>query len=162
MKFDATKNTCEDLCEPETQIYKPNPFDPSLAGTCEYCTGNCASCAGDVHLCTTCKAGFLLNLDSSCEETCEISENFPNSQTPIDGVCKECEKPCETCGESTSDCKTCIDDYKLFQGSKCIQYCPEKYENRDGICVLVGLVCPELFELNEGKDGCIPIEFDCP
>ena len=79
----------------------------------------------------------------------------------MDGICKECEQPCATCEESTSNCKSCIKDYKFFQGSKCIQYCPEKYKDVDGVCVLVGLVCPDNFVLNEAGDGCIPKEYDC-
>ena len=29
------------------------------------------------------------------------------------------------------------------------------------VCVYEGLVCPEAFELNNSKDGCIPMVFDC-
>ena len=64
MKYDDVKKTCEDLCEPETQIFvPPSKDDPDAAGTCEYCEGNCEKCAGTTTTCTSCKPGFLLNLD---------------------------------------------------------------------------------------------------
>lgn len=155
MKFDESKSTCEDLCEPETQIFIPNE-DPSLAGHCAFCAGNCYKCAGSVTTCTECRGGFLLTTEQTCEEKCS-AEN----QTPIDGICMECESPCATCQGSVQTCTTCIDDYFLFHDSKCVQYCPEKYKDKDGVCVFEGLVCPAGFELNQAKDGCIPLNYDC-
>jgi len=76
-------------------------------------------------------------------------------------VCQTCEEPCHTCGESTSTCKSCIADYSLYLGTKCVQYCPTKYKSQDSVCVYEGLICPAGFELNQSKDGCIPITFDC-
>ena len=61
-----------------------------------------------------------------------------------------------------STCETCIPEYSLYLGTKCVQYCPEKYANNDNnVCVYEGLVCPPGFELNQSKDGCIPKKFDC-
>lgn len=45
-----------------------------------------------------------------------------------------------------------------------MQYCPPKYEllpPDDLVCVYIGLVCPEFFEVNGNGDGCVPIKFEC-
>lgn len=54
-----------------------------------------------------------------------------------------------------------MNDYLLFN-TTCVQYCPDKYEPNDfGQCILVGLICPEGFTINEAGDGCIPNDFEC-
>lgn len=150
MKLDPSTNTCQDLCEPEVQIFN------ELTQQCEFCADNCTKCAGSTNTCTACEPGYLLNFDQTCQKTCS-AEN----QTPINGICEACEEPCFKCSGAASTCETCIEDYSLYLGTKCVQYCPEKYEEKDNVCVYEGLVCPEGFELNQSKDGCIPITFDC-
>ena len=70
MKFDPLKQTCEQLCEPETQIFVPNRFDPDAAGECQNCNARCTKCAGTTETCTACKEGYLLNIDMTCQTTC--------------------------------------------------------------------------------------------
>jgi proprotein convertase subtilisin/kexin type 5 len=72
MKFDAEKNTCEQLCEPERQIFIPPRNGTDEAGTCQNCNPNCDKCAGTVDTCTTCKEGegLVLNTDQTCDKTC--------------------------------------------------------------------------------------------
>ena len=159
MKFDAVKNTCEQLCEPERQIFIP-PRVEGEAGTCQNCNPNCDKCAGTVDTCTTCKEGLglVLNTDYTCDTTCNS-----DSQTPIEGICKECEEPCASCSGTTDNCESCIPEYYLYLGTECVQYCPEKYYNdtESMICVYEGLVCPDGFVINDSKDGCIPTTYDC-
>jgi len=64
MKMDPFKNTCEDLCEREVQVYNP------LTMQCEKCASTCTKCAGKSSFCTECKKGYLLNFDQTCKETC--------------------------------------------------------------------------------------------
>ena len=130
-------------------------YNPELR-VCERCEPTCTKCAGTTDTCTECKPGYVLNFDQTCKPACSA----PN-QTAIDGVCQACEEPCFQCEGSVSTCKTCIPDYALYLGTKCVQYCPEKYETTDNVCVYEGLLCPGGFELNQSKDGCIPIKFDC-
>lgn len=150
MKLDPFKQTCEDLCTAEVQVYN------DLTKECEFCASTCTKCAGSADKCTECKPGFVLNFDQTCKLECGA-----DNQTPIDGICQACEEPCQQCGPAVSTCKTCIPDYALYLGTKCVQYCPEKYDTKDNVCVYEGLVCPEGFELNNSKDGCIPVKFDC-
>ena len=136
-KLDPYQNTCEDLCEPEVQVFNP------LTQKCEFCAATCTKCAGSTTTCTECKPGFVLNFDQSCRAECGAK-----NQLALDGICTACEEPCFECEGSVSRCVSCIEDYSIYLGTKCVQYCPEKYENRDNVCVYEGLVCPAGFELN--------------
>ena len=152
MKFDPEISTCEHLCLPETQIFVPDE------GECQNCNYSCTKCSGNINTCTACKPEYLLNLDMSCQETCN-SDN----QTPIEGICNVCEEPCASCDGSTSTCLSCIDDYYLISGTICVQYCPLKYivDETETRCIYEGLVCPDGFEINSSADGCIPLTYDC-
>lgn len=70
MKFDQLKGTCSEMCEPEKTIFIPNLDDPTQAGSCEPCNATCSKCTGTVNKCTQCKAGYVLNLDLTCQPTC--------------------------------------------------------------------------------------------
>lgn len=128
---------------------------------CETCEENCITCVGDIETCTSCKEGFVLNIDSTCQAECAVGD--PEIQTAVDGVCKECEQPCDSCDGAVDRCTTCIDEFLLFDGT-CVDHCPDKYEANDAAvnqCILVGLICPEGFHINTAGDGCIPNEFEC-
>ena len=53
----------------------------------------------------------MLNTDNTCQPQCSA----PN-QTPVDGVCKECEEPCATCEGKTDFCTSCLNSFKLYLG----------------------------------------------
>ena len=60
-------------------------------------------------------------------------------------------------------CTSCIDAFLLYQGT-CVDHCPDKYEPNNATinqCVLVGLVCPDGFHVNDIGEGCVPNEFEC-
>jgi len=71
--------------------------------------------------------------------------------------------PCAECKEKVGHCTKCEGEYLLYN-TTCVQYCPDKYEENiaTGQCILVGLICPEGFYVNEAGNGCVPIEFECP
>jgi len=59
---------------------------------------------------------------------------------------------------------TCIDELPLLYKTSCVDHCPDLYEANNATinqCVLVGLICPEGFHVNEDGDGCIPNYFEC-
>ena len=140
------------MCNEGTQIYN------QLKGTCDYCDANCLTCSGSVKTCTNCASGLTLNTDNTCQAICNSAD-----QISINSVCKQCELPCAACKSSLSHCTKCQGDYYLYNTS-CVQYCPPKYEGKNDTmqCVLVGLICPAGFTINEAGDGCIPNEFECP
>jgi len=114
------------------------------------------TCAGSTDTCTSCKNDKVLNLDSTCQESCGATD-----QTPINGICKECDIPCASCRRLTDYCTSCMYDYYLYNGT-CVEFCPDKFEpNLLNQCVLVGLVCPFGFTVNEAGDGCVPNEYEC-
>jgi len=99
---------------------------------------------------------LVLTLSNSCEKRCEAM-----NQTPVDGVCTECDVPCSECKYKPSLCTACLFDMFLFN-STCVEVCPNKYEpNSLGQCVLVGLICPIGFKVNDLGDGCVPDEYQC-
>ena len=55
MKLDPSKATCDDICEPESQIYNEE------LQICEFCAPTCSKCAGSTDICTECKEGYVLN-----------------------------------------------------------------------------------------------------
>lgn len=90
-------------------------------------------------------------------------------QTPVERICKECEVPCLRCHGQADTCTACTADFLLYKGT-CIDHCPDKYWNETVIgrdnepvnqCVLVGLICPEGFHVNDAGEGCVPNEFEC-
>jgi len=154
MRFDPLNRDCLEACVADVQVYD------ALTGRCHTCHENCESCVGDVDTCTSCKAGFVLNMESSCTSECSAG---PPNQTPVDGVCRECAEPCKTCSGKIDTCTACMEDYLLYKNT-CVDHCPEKYEENGAEinqCVLVGLVCPEGFHVNDAGEGCVPNEFEC-
>mmetsp|Transcript_43828 Transcript_43828/g.42324 ORF Transcript_43828/g.42324 Transcript_43828/m.42324 type:complete len:385 (+) Transcript_43828:1678-2832(+) len=151
MRFDQLKAECIQVCEKGTQIYNQGN------GACDYCSSNCETCSGTTSTCTTCPNELVLNMDSTCQASCNNA-----SQIAIEMVCESCQLPCSECKDSTTHCTKCAGEYLLFN-TTCIQYCPLKYEanNETGQCVLVGLICPTGFSINEAGDGCIPTEIEC-
>ena len=106
----------------------------------------------------------MLNLDFTCQKTCNNSDGTPASdQTAIQNVCFECAEPCDSCSDSISMCTSCHNEYLLFQASSCVQYCPKKWIPNESKtkCVWEGLSCPDNFDINKAGDGCIPKQFDC-
>ena len=59
-------------------------------------------------------------------------------------------------------CLTCINGYYLLK-DQCVAQCPEKYEiiERNMTCLYVGFVCPENYNYNEDRTGCIPSARAC-
>lgn len=151
MKYDPSKGICSDMCEFETQIFVPNTNDTTQSGKCEFCNQTCAKCAGSVDTCTLCKPGYVLNLDLSCQAACKNQDGtVALDQTAIDGVCMKCEKPCASCAGTINTCTSCLDNWLIFQVSKCVQYCPEKWipNSEANKCIWEGLSCPDNFEIN--------------
>lgn len=129
------------------------------------CNASCSKCRGDTNYCTECKAAFVLNLDNSCQDTCN-----DETQTPIKQICTFCEEPCYSCSGSISNCVSCVQaplkHYLLRSAtaeSKCVQYCPLKYEvDEAGLeCVYVGLICPENYKIDGSGEKCVPIIKEC-
>jgi len=83
MRFDTLNAKCLEACLPDVQIYN------NAEQKCETCQEDCISCVGDIETCTSCKEGFVLNIDSTCQPECREGE--PAIQTAVDGVCRECE-----------------------------------------------------------------------
>ena len=153
MRFDPLNNDCLEACQPQTQIYQEK------TGECETCHENCKSCVEGVNTCTSCKADFVLNLDSTCKKECLGDAH----QTPIAGTCRECEEPCSKCSGSVDTCVACIPGFLLYKGT-CVDHCPDRYEENNAPvkqCILVGLICPAGFDVNEEGEGCVPKEFEC-
>lgn len=57
MRFDTFNGKCLEACLPDVQIYDVT------TDKCETCEEKCYSCVGDVNTCTSCKDGFVLNID---------------------------------------------------------------------------------------------------
>ena len=71
MKLDPRKGICTQMCEPEVQVYDATK---GTNGSCEDCSRNdhnCNTCTEKVDKCTSCKPGYVLNVDSSCRLECE-------------------------------------------------------------------------------------------
>lgn len=68
-----------------------------------------------------------------------------------------------------SQCTSCIisdkkEDLRYLYNKTCIDHCPSKFEpngEEPNQCILVGLICPEGFHINDEGDGCIPNTFEC-
>lgn len=153
------------MCTSETQIYVPNLTDKSQSGTCEFCNPTCSKCAGTVNTCSLCQPGYVLNLDFTCQKTCNHPDGTPaTDQTAILNVCQKCAEPCNSCSDQISTCTSCHPEWLLFQASSCVyQYCPKKWvaNPEKTKCVWEGLSCPKEFDINQAGDGCIPKNFDC-
>ena len=80
MKFDPSKGTCAEMCATDIQIYLPNLLDKTQSGTCEFCNPTCSKCAGTVNTCSLCQPGYVLNLDFTCQKTC----NNPDGTQALD------------------------------------------------------------------------------
>ena len=159
MKLDPVNHACSQECAPEEQIYNPD------LEQCDMCNATCSKCRGDTNYCTECKPDFVLNLDNSCQDSCN-----DETQTPVKQICMFCEEPCYSCLGSVSNCMSCIQEptkhYLLKSATseaKCVQYCPMKYEvDAAGLeCVYVGLVCPENYKIDRSGDKCVPIIKEC-
>lgn len=164
------------MCKPNTQIFRKN-----LNGKGGYCLNcdidkpgkwGCLTCEKRPGNCTSCSEGSVLSTDENGNGTC-LDKCMYSNQVAINGVCKKCEEPCATCEGTTKSCTGCLNDYLLFKKSKCVQYCPKKYSpnkqqrklpefRKVKDCKFEGLVCPDNFEINKTKDGCVPKTFFCP
>jgi hypothetical protein len=66
-------------------------------------------------------------------------------------------------------CTSCIisddqEDLRYLYNKTCLDHCPLMYEpngEEPNQCILVGLICPEGFHVNDLGDGCIPNQFEC-
>lgn len=82
MRLDTQDSVCVDACLPEIQI-----FDP-VKVYCNDCDESCATCIDDVHTCSTCKPGLVLNDDRTCKAECTSDSGV--IQTPVANVCVDC------------------------------------------------------------------------
>jgi hypothetical protein len=152
MRLDSFTNRCVPACQPHEQIYN------EATGGCDQCHETCTTCVNTITQCTFCKPGLVLNLDSTCHDSCRSS-----GQIPLDGICRECQEPCASCEGAADTCTTCIGDLLLYNNT-CVDHCPLKFEpNNQTInqCILVGLICPDGFYVNAAGEGCVPIQFFC-
>ncbi|KAH0573029.1 Cysteine-rich membrane protein 2 [Spironucleus salmonicida] len=91
-------------------------FDKSFMkadGSCEDCSFNCATCETTQDNCTSCKAGFILDMQTKmCERTCKshkecTSKNSGYCDFSV-GQCKACSDGCRSCASKTF-CAQCND-----------------------------------------------------
>ncbi|XP_049766242.1 furin-like protease 2 [Schistocerca cancellata] len=88
-------------------------------GTCEPCSGNCATCVERADRCASCEHHLLL-YSGRCHAAC------PPGTFETDGnTCSPCHATCESCrgGAGAAQCVTCRRGL-LFSGGKCREACP--------------------------------------
>ena len=119
---------------------------------CLPCDGSCLTWEISQTTCTS----WVTNLVVTIANTCEISWTNTN-EVAVNGVCKTWDSSWSTCSGNESNCTGWNNPFVL-SNSQCIEECPEQYEDQGGTWVLVGLKCPENFELSEDGDACIPTQ----
>ena len=141
-------NTCRDACP--VGITVPTPANDKI---CEVCAGKCQTCSGKAEFCTSCAKEFYLDeAAGECLRDCSKDE----TRVALNGKCVNCESPCATCENNKDYCLTCEAGFVMHE-YKCIAKCPDKYENRDGKCVLTGFFCRFGYEYRldkRGQPGC--------
>lgn len=86
----ATQCICKDGFYMNTTTYQ-----------CVACNANCATCKTNATTCVTCKAGFRLKADNTCE--CDTGYYSDGA-----GSCPPCDPSCNTCdGSGNKACTSC-------------------------------------------------------
>ncbi|KAL4478585.1 hypothetical protein ABPG74_006820 [Tetrahymena malaccensis] len=109
-----------------------------LSGSqCLQCSSPCSKCTSNANQCTGCISGY--SLDSSqnkcniqCYQTCKTCSS-PNNQQAcnscIDGYfiqnnqCLQCQSPCATCSNSSTNCINCANNYQKNNQNICQPIC---------------------------------------
>ena len=83
----------------------------------------------------------------------------------MDGQCVPCTNNCDTCQTTPDYCLTCKPGF-YFHQNKCLANCPKigKYQyvpNRNGQCIIDGLICKFGYEVSPNGDACILLAAIC-
>ena len=117
-------NSCANSC-PSGQYNRSN--------NCVNCFVNCSSC--DVNGCLTCESGFILislNL-KICLNDCMTGYYVDSTST----LCEQCQSPCLTCHNSSTNCTSCdqLSTLKYLSAGECLGSCPTtSYPSEDNVC----------------------------
>lgn len=131
---------------------------------CLSCKSPCLTCSSD-QTCLTCINSYFLDVDSSCVQTCSLSDYIG-----LGGRCQKCTSNCETCSQSLSNCTSCDSQY-LFLNNTCIRACPAGYfNNADSNCQICQSPCQTCTSIS-ACTSCVPTYYlyagsqctqDCP
>ena len=107
-------------------------------GICYDCPTNCASCYSLFEgTCLSCKSGFVLTVEGSCESSC------PSGQYKDGSTCKKCGPFCESCSSSES-CSKCITGFEFStNATQCVRPCGSYlyFDKKTEICEKCAIGC---------------------
>jgi len=131
----------------------PDFYFPS-GRNCEKCKANCTRCT-DQSTCIECVNDYFLEV-KGCFLSC--SDGYYDAGNKI---CRECDRSCETCRTSATNCIECANGYSWSSAgsNRCVSPCPDQMTSIFGVCTNCHADCASCSGSTTICTGCFSNKF---